>query len=106
MFVFHCHRCEESFRVKLHNLYNKESLSCNNCGIKFPDDALNSLRVLSESYMDSIDVLKRTGEHKNCWSISIAEDKELIPSSVGQYEHLWDNDENKVKSYWSHRNEI
>lgn len=104
MLKFHCDRCKESFNIAIENLYNKESIVCNNCGFSLPDEAVSALKEMSIKYMDAIDVLKKTGEHEQCWSISMVGEERLVPPPTQEFEKFnFDYRETKKQSYWKHR---
>lgn len=101
MFIFHCHRCKETFRVYLENLFDKESLCCPNCGLPFPADALKELNQLSKCYREAIDILKKTNDYQNGWSISIAEHGYPRPREVSKYDNsLFNWADLRQQSYW------
>ncbi|EOO74926.1 hypothetical protein IIC_02380 [Bacillus cereus VD021] len=104
MLKFHCHTCEESFNISFENLYNKESICCQNCGHYVPTDVVKSLRDFSTAYMDAVDSLYNAGEYKKCWSLSIAGSDTLVPKKKEKLSNFLDNlDNNKNVSYWKHR---
>lgn len=104
MLNFHCHSCNETFRIAFENLHDKEKIQCQNCGHTIPSEAVEALKRFSEAYMDAVDALKRTGEYQRCWSISVVERSEPVPEPVKQYDHIvWGASERKQESYWPHR---
>ncbi|AMA72744.1 hypothetical protein ACH33_07685 [Aneurinibacillus sp. XH2] len=104
MMKFHCHRCEETFRIEFQNLYNKVFIQCPNCALEFPPDAVKALRQFSEAYMDTVDILKKTGSFKECWSISLEGNSTPLPGPINEFEHVsFGYEKEKEQSYWQHR---
>lgn len=103
MFTFHCNTCEEKFNIYFENLYDKDTISCQNCGNQIPDEAIKSLKTFSNAYMDTIDTLYNSGTAKSSWSLSVNENNKIIPSKPGEYEDMFNPKRNK-ESYWQHRN--
>ncbi len=104
MFIFHCHRCQETFRIYFENLENKESLCCPNCGLEFPGDALKLLNLLGSSYKKAVDELKKSNTHECGWSLTIEEYNIYRPQffEKGLLSSETDYEENHQKSYWEY----
>lgn len=100
MFKFHCHGCQETFRVYLENLAEVETLKCQNCGFEMPQEAVMQLNILGKSYQETINCLFKTNEYKEGWSITIEEYDVLRPDKVSQFENVITRAEDYYDNYW------
>lgn len=101
MFVFHCHKCGQSFKLFLENLAQKQSIICPNCEQNLDALAHKHLQTIGSSYMVLIDHLKLIMREGSGWSISIAEYDEQRPGLKCCVSDVVINREDiRRESYW------
>ncbi|WP_375103789.1 hypothetical protein ACDZ28_32790 [Paenibacillus sp. RS8] len=101
-FQFHCHNCSETFRISIVHLHSKDEITCPNCVSRLPEKALDSLRQLSESFMDAVDVIYNNNSTVG-WGLSIISDEIVIPSSYDHLNSAFMVNKDGSKTLWNHR---